>query len=91
MADIKTHLRELSVATTVGLLNSGIRFTLDDLRDSRSFLALQNRLSPEISPMHKIFVQLKPSQETWKQSWTMAITLEHTFFIILTSRSEKEM
>ena len=39
MADIKTHLRELSVATTVGLLNSGIRFTLDDLRDSRSFLA----------------------------------------------------
>lgn len=44
MADIKTHLRELSVATTVCLLNSGIRFTLDDLRDSRSFLAFAEQV-----------------------------------------------
>lgn len=31
MADIKTHLRELSVATTVGLLNANINFKVADL------------------------------------------------------------
>lgn len=38
MADIKTHLRELSVATTVGLLNQGISFKRSDLYDSQQFL-----------------------------------------------------
>jgi hypothetical protein len=34
MADIKTHLRELSVATTIGLLNAKIEFTPSDLYSS---------------------------------------------------------
>lgn len=37
MADIKTHLRELSVATTIGLLNSKIPFTFSDLYNSEKF------------------------------------------------------
>lgn len=37
MADIKTNLRELSVATTIGLLNSKEDFTLQDLYDSNRF------------------------------------------------------
>ena len=37
MADIKTHLRELSVATTIGLLKNGVRFSVQDLYDSRKF------------------------------------------------------
>ncbi len=37
MADLKTHLRELSVATTIGLLNNGISFQLQDLYDSGKF------------------------------------------------------
>lgn len=39
MADIKTHLRELSVATTIGLLKNGIDFALEDLYDSKEFFA----------------------------------------------------
>ncbi len=39
MADIKTHLRELSVATTIGLLNLDIDFNLHDLYDSKNFFA----------------------------------------------------
>ncbi len=39
MADIKTHLRELSVATTIGLLKDGIAFEHSDLYDSKTFLA----------------------------------------------------
>lgn len=39
MADIKTHLRELSVATTVGLLKLGIDFKRNDLYDSKRFLS----------------------------------------------------
>ena len=39
MADIKTHLRELSVATTVGLLKLEIDHKRDDLYDSARFLA----------------------------------------------------
>lgn len=38
MADIKTHLRELSVATTIGLINQGIAFELNELYDSKRFL-----------------------------------------------------
>lgn len=37
MADVKTHLRELSVATTVGLLNANIEFSKADLYDSKRF------------------------------------------------------
>ncbi len=42
MADIKTHLRELSVATTVGVVASGKALHLSDMYDSRKFLALAN-------------------------------------------------
>ena len=34
MADIKTHLRELSVATVLGLLKNNLRFQLEDLYNS---------------------------------------------------------
>lgn len=44
MADIKTHLRELSVAVTVGLLNKGISFTVSDLYRSSSFMAYAQRV-----------------------------------------------
>jgi len=37
MADIKTHLRELSVATTIGLLKEGIKFNFSDLLISKNF------------------------------------------------------
>lgn len=40
MADIKTHLRELSVATTVGIVASGRKLHPSDMYDSRNFLAL---------------------------------------------------
>ena len=42
MADIRTHLRELSVATTVGIIASGKELHLSDMYDSRKFLALAN-------------------------------------------------
>lgn len=44
MADIKTHLRELSVATTIGLLNLEIDFKLPDLYNSRRFLAYAKKV-----------------------------------------------
>lgn len=44
MADSKTHLRELSVATTVGLLRDGDQFEVSDLYDSRQFFALAQRV-----------------------------------------------
>lgn len=37
MADVKTHLRELSVATTIGLLKNQIPFSIQDLYNSRQF------------------------------------------------------
>lgn len=39
MADIKTHLRELSVATTIGLLKDGVSFSIADLYDSKKFFS----------------------------------------------------
>lgn len=45
MANIKTNLRELSVAVTVGLLKNNIDFNLTDLYNTRFFInALQNNL-----------------------------------------------
>lgn len=51
MADIKTHLRELSVATTIGLLNAEIEFKPADLySSSERFLAYATRvISNDIS------------------------------------------
>ena len=40
MADIKTHLRELTVATTVGLLKSGASTDVTQLYDSKEFFRL---------------------------------------------------
>ncbi len=47
MADIKTHLRELSVAITVGLLTQEIDFNLNDLYDSKRFIAYANKIVPD--------------------------------------------
>ena len=50
MADIKTHLRELSVATTIGLLNLGKSFHVSDLYDSQKFLEYSKEvISSDIS------------------------------------------
>lgn len=51
MADIKTHLRELSVATTIGLLQAEIDFTPADLySSSKRFLAYAEKvISNDIS------------------------------------------
>jgi len=50
MADIKTHLRELSVATTIGLFNANIEFQAKDLYDSRRFLSYAKKvISNDIS------------------------------------------
>ena len=39
MADIKTNLRELSVATTIGLLKNGMPFNLQNLYNPKTFFA----------------------------------------------------
>lgn len=44
MADIKTHLRELSVATTIGLLKNGISYSLQDLYDSSRFFSYASQV-----------------------------------------------
>ena len=55
MADIKTHLRELSVATTIGLLNLDIEFKRDDLYDSKRFLAYAKKvISGDISSANNL-------------------------------------
>ena len=55
MADIKTHLRELSVATTIGLLNMEIEFKRDDLYDAQRFLAYAKKvISGDISSANNL-------------------------------------
>lgn len=55
MADIKTHLRELSVATTIGLLKLEVDFQKSDLYDARRFLAYaQKVISGDISSASNI-------------------------------------
>lgn len=55
MADIKTHLRELSVAITIGLLKKGINFNLTDLYDSeRFFKYAKNVINGDISSAENI-------------------------------------
>lgn len=44
MADIKTHLRELSVATVLGLLKNNLRFNLEDLYNSDMFWQLASQV-----------------------------------------------
>lgn len=44
MADIKTHLRELSVATILGLLKNNLRFQLKDLYNSDMFWQLASQV-----------------------------------------------
>ena len=44
MADIKTHLRELSVAVTIGLLKSHTAFSVEDLYDPAHFYACAERV-----------------------------------------------
>lgn len=44
MADIKTNLRELSVATTIGLLSRNVNFQLDELYDSKRFFMYAQRV-----------------------------------------------
>ena len=66
MADIKTHLRELSVATTIGLLKNGIPFTLVDFYNPPVFYSkAQQVISTDISnasnlcDMHSFTPELK--------------------------------
>ena len=55
MADIKTHLRELSVAVTAGLLLSDIPFQVSDLYDSQTFWQLaQSVIDNNISTAQNI-------------------------------------
>lgn len=58
MADIKTHLRELSVATTIGLLKDGISFDISDLYDSRRFFSYaQKVISGSIASAQNLSMQ----------------------------------
>lgn len=55
MADVRTHLRELSVATTIGLLNLEIEFNKSDLYDSQRFLAYAKKIiSGDISSANNL-------------------------------------
>lgn len=55
MADVKTHLRELSVATTVGLLNRNITFTIEELYNSEKFFQYANEvISGDISTANNL-------------------------------------
>lgn len=55
MADIKTHLRELSVATTIGLLKLKINFNKNDLYDSQRFLEYARKIiSGDISSANNL-------------------------------------
>lgn len=55
MADIKTHLRDLSVATTIGLLNAEIKFNQSDLYDCRRFLTYAKKvISNDISSANNL-------------------------------------
>lgn len=47
MADIKTNLRELSVATTIGLLSKEAKFTLTELYDADTFFTFANQVIAE--------------------------------------------
>lgn len=59
MADIKTNLRELSVATTIGLLNMDIEFKMDELYDAQRFLAYAKRvISSDISSANNLAEEL---------------------------------
>lgn len=50
MADVKTHLRELSVATTIGLLYADIEFKREDFYNAKCFLSYAKRvISNDIS------------------------------------------
>lgn len=56
MADIKTHLRELSVATTIGLLKDGISFSCSDLYNPSTFLSLAKQvISGDISNTNNLY------------------------------------
>lgn len=58
MADIKTHLRELSVATTIGLLRDSIIFTPQDLYDSHKFFSYAKQVvSGDISSANNLCTQ----------------------------------
>lgn len=58
MADIKTHLRELSVATTIGLLKNGVRFSVQDLYNSRQFYQYASEvISNNISSARNILLE----------------------------------
>ena len=68
MADVKTHLRELSVATTVGLLSSGVVFQPYALYNSKIFLACAKKgykLGKAIFE-NKHFAFEKPVLITWQ-------------------------
>jgi hypothetical protein len=64
MADIKTHLRELSVATTIGLLKTHTQFELCDLYDSNKFFSLATSvIAGDISNARNVCTQARFTDE----------------------------
>lgn len=64
MADIKTNLRELSVATIVGLLSRKVNFQLDELYDSKCFwMYARQVISGDISSASNISKELQFTDE----------------------------
>ena len=58
MADIKTHLRELSVATTIGLLNTGVQFKRQDLYEPyKFFLYAKQVITTDLSSAKNLCTQ----------------------------------
>lgn len=64
MADIKTNLRELSVATIVGLLSRKVNFQLGELYDSKRFLMYARQvISGDISSASNLNKELQFTDE----------------------------
>ena len=58
MADLKTHLRELSVATTIGILKKSLNYSLEDLYIPKKFyLIAEAVIDNDISSAYDIYEQ----------------------------------
>jgi len=80
MADMKTHLRELSVATTIGLLTHEIVFEKSDLYDANTFLAYAHKMiSGDISNAQNL-VNLGAFTGEFKQIVDNGIKLAQAIF-----------
>lgn len=67
MSDIKTQLRELSVATTIGLFKQEISFKKEELYNSESFLKYaKNVISTDLSDVNELDINLLSTDELKK-------------------------